>query len=200
MTEEQKIAIIQLRTQGIKYQDIADQLGLTLSAVASRISRYQRDLIKKNPWTDEETEKLIELRDQGISYSIIAGELNKRIESVKKKCSNLLKEGRIQSIRGARGGNMSASSRTTLYLIKFEDFYKVGITQQKLKDRFSGAPGYIVIDTVSTTLDNAWELEKAIKESVQSMRYVPEHTWFIRNGRTECFKTDKPIKALEDLL
>ena len=190
MTEEQKIAIIKLRSEGVKYQDIADQLGLTLSAVASRISRYQRDLIKKNPWTDTEVETLIRLRDEGLSYSIIAEELGKHIDSVKKKCSLLLKEGRIQSIRGARGGNMSAASPTTLYLIKFEDFYKVGVTQQKLKDRFKGAPSFDIIDTLTTDLDQAWELEKLIKDSVQTIKFEPEHSWFIRNGRTECFKTE----------
>ncbi len=197
MTEDQKISIIALKNKGLKYQEIANQTGLTVSSIASYIARNHRDLLKKNPLTEEETLKVIELRDQGISYSMIAEQLGKTVDHIKKKCSALLKEGKIQNIRGARGGNMSVTSPTTLYLIKFEDFYKVGVTQQKLKDRFSGAPEYSVIDTMTTSLEEAWELEKAIKAVVKP--FIPEHSWFIRNGRTECFKTEKQLTALEEL-
>jgi transcriptional regulator len=198
MTEEQKLSIITLKNKGLKYQEISNETGLTVSSIASYISRNHRDLLKKNPLTEEETLLVIELRDQGISYSIIAEQLGKTVDHIKKKCSALLKEGKIQNIRGARGGNMSISSPTTLYLVKFNDFYKVGVTQQKLKDRFSGAPEYSIIDTMSTSLEEAWELEKAIKSVVES--FIPGDTWFIRNGRTECFKTEKQLTALEDLL
>lgn len=198
MTEEQKLSIINLKNKGLKYREISEELGITVSAIASYISRNHRDLLKKNPLTEEEVLKAIELRDQGVSYSIIAEQLNKTVDHIKKKCSSLLKEGKIQNIRGARGGNMSANSPTTLYLVKFEDFYKVGVTQQKLKDRFKGSPEYKIVDTMTTSLEEAWELEKAIKSNVTP--FNPEHSWFIRNGRTECFKTEKQLTALEDLL
>ena len=200
MTEDQKLSIINLKTQGFKYQEIADQLGLTSSAVSSYIARNHRDLLKKNPLSEKDTEVIIKLRDQGVSYSLIAEQLGKSIDHIKKKCSSLLKEGKIQDIRGARGGNMSASSPTTLYLVQFQGFYKVGVTQQKIKDRFNGAPEYKVVDTLTTTLQEAWELEKFIKDSVQHMRFEPEQTWFVRNGRTECFTTEKQLTALEELL
>lgn len=197
MTEDQKLNIIYLKQQGFKYQEIADMVGIKKGTVAAYISRHHRDLIKVRKFTEEEVANIIVLRDQGLTYSLIADYYNTNVSRIQTEVNKLLKEGVVQSIRGARGGNLSPSAKTTLYLVKFEDFYKVGITQQKIKDRFKGAPPFILLDSFKATLEEAWELEKLVKSNVK--QYVAEHPWFERNGKTECFKTNQPIRYLEDI-
>lgn len=200
MTEEQKLSIVKLKQDGLKYQEIADILGLQKATVAAYITRNHRDLMTIRKFTEEEMAGILELRDQGITYSVIAEQYNTNIDKIKKEVAKLLKEGKVQNIRGARGGNLSTLAKTTLYLVRFDGFYKVGITQQKIKDRFRGAPDYLLIDSLDTTLNEAWELEKLIKNSEQVLKIEPNHPWFVRNGRTECFITKKEVTSFEELL
>ena len=200
MTEEQKLSIVKLKQEGLKYQEIADIVQLNKSTVAAYISRNHRDLMKIRNFSEEELLNIIELRDQGVTYSIIADKYNTSVDKIKKEMAKLLKDGKVQNIRGARGGNLSASAITTLYLVKFDDVYKIGITQQRIKDRFTGAPRYTILDSLDTTLEDAWELERLIKNSEHITKVEPIDSWFRRNGRTECFVTKEEISTLEELL
>lgn len=96
------------------------------------------------------------------------------------------------------GGVMDINRPTTLYLLKFDGFYKVGITQQTLKKRFTGGPSFLVLDTYVSDLTEIVELEKQILTNVIS--YIPDDPWFERNGKTECFITDQELKEISDLL
>lgn len=102
-------------------------------------------------------------------------------------------------ISGNIGGKFDPNRTTRVYLLDFGDFYKIGITQQQIKSRFSGAPAHTVLDYVETDLDNAVYLEKELKKAIRLYQYIAEHPWFERNGKTECFKTSQPIRYLEDI-
>lgn len=100
----------------------------------------------------------------------------------------LLKAGRNINI-----GTQKKDKATKVYLIKFDTFYKVGITQQEIKARFSGYPKYEIILVKETTLDNAKYIEKEILNLVQEYSYEPE--CFPKEGRgfTECFIAPRRI-------
>jgi len=88
----------------------------------------------------------------------------------------------------------------TLYLIKFNDakpFYKVGITTQKLKQRWAGH-NYNVLLTVSTTIYKAWLVEQKIIAQFTDYAYVPE--LLQGHGSTECFSTNLPVPQVIDII
>jgi hypothetical protein len=261
-TEEKLNRIMELRSQGVPYKDIALEFQTNkgvISGVISRMAKKGYNVLSINPWTEEEELEFINLRGQNKNNKEIALILGKSHDSVKKKASELLNAGiitgnsrrgwykdRIKNpprlnlpeeklldivreyvsseacptsyrsnirrvfgswtkaleaagIPGNIGGNFVSSRVTRVYLLRFEGFYKVGVTQQQIKSRFSGAPSYEILDYLETDLDNAVYLEKELKKSIKSYQYVAEHPWFERNGKTECFKTDQPIRQLEDI-
>jgi predicted transcriptional regulator len=242
--------IIRRKQDGESLRSIAKDYGTSGDSLSNVLNR--RGITFKNPWTEDETQELISLRKEGVSYQQIADTLNKSYNSVKRKCSDLIKEGQVEyigknrggitydypkeellnivkqyvsceacpshyrsnikrvfgswtkaleaaGIPGNIGGNFCSDRVTRVYLLRFETFYKIGVTQQQVKSRFSGAPEYEVLDILETDLDNAVYLEKELKKAIKPFQYVVEHPWFERNGKTECFVPDIEIRRLEDV-
>lgn len=236
-----------MRNAGQQYKEIAEYFETTTSNISSVVTRMKKEgynIIKARPWTEEEKLYFLELREEGHGYEYIAEVLNKSYDSIKKKASELVRAGIIETYRptlnrytseelieyikqytscertpvnirhavklrfgswtkgleaagisGNIGGVFDSSRPTILYFLDFGEFQKIGITQQQIKSRFAGAPPYTILDFVETDLDNAIYLEKELKKVVK--QYIPEHPWFERNGKTECFKSE--CKTLESL-
>jgi hypothetical protein len=78
-----------------------------------------------------------------------------------------------------------------VYLLKFssndEEFYKVGITRQRLSERTRRIP-YNLIESkvIETTFYEAYKIEKKLKQKIKSQKYRPKIKF---NGWSECFKT-----------
>lgn len=78
---------------------------------------------------------------------------------------------------------------TILYLLEFtEGFYKIGITQQSIKERFAGYPEYSIIMTLELPLKEAKVLEKQWLNNVKEFKYIPTNFPAQGRGFTECFK------------
>ena len=78
-----------------------------------------------------------------------------------------------------------------VYLLKFsgndEEFYKIGITRQDIKERTRKIPyDLIESEVIETTYYNAYLLEKSLKKIIKDYQYYPKLKF---NGRTECFIT-----------
>ena len=76
-----------------------------------------------------------------------------------------------------------------VYLLKLsgnnEEFYKIGITRQKLQERTRRIPyDLIESEVIETTYYQAYKLEKSLKQSIKPYQYYPELKF---NGRSECF-------------
>ena len=76
-----------------------------------------------------------------------------------------------------------------MYILRFfsntESFYKVGITKQLLKERFTGIPyQYEVLEHVGLKLYDAVMLEDSLKNEFHKYRYKPLNYF---TGHTECF-------------
>lgn len=82
-----------------------------------------------------------------------------------------------------------------LYLIEFEGnnehFWKIGITRRTVERRISKIP-YTAkkIETIQKTMQEVYEMEKAIKRQYRSLRYLPQLKF---NGHSECFKVPPEI-------
>lgn len=93
----------------------------------------------------------------------------------------------------ANKGVQSPDRGTLVYLLDFGDFYKVGITQQSIKQRFTGYPEYDIIAYKSTSLEEAKSIEKAVLNLVAEYKFIPNTFPTEGRGFTECFKASAPI-------
>lgn len=85
--------------------------------------------------------------------------------------------------------SMKPDRPTTVYLVEFDGFYKIGITQQMIAQRLGGRyPPYNIVMQIDTSLEEAKAIEKTWLENVKHLQYIP--TSFPAEGRgfTECFK------------
>lgn len=86
---------------------------------------------------------------------------------------------------------MKEDVQTTVYLLDFGDFYKIGITQQPLNKRLgSRYPLYQVVLTIEAPLKEARLIEKQWLENVKEYKYIPDNFPTEGGGHTECFKLD----------
>lgn len=84
---------------------------------------------------------------------------------------------------------MKSDKATRVYLVEFDGFYKVGITQQTVKQRLGGRyPEYkVIMELEFEDLSQAKEVEKSWLETVADYRYVPTNFPTEGRGFTECF-------------
>lgn len=196
--------------EGASNEELALIFDSTPKAISVLLTRLRKEGLvgyHNRPWSQTEYDTLIELKNSNTPNKEIANILGRTEPSVKHKINALIKKGTLikgnywevglSNIR-KHGGCHNKTKPTILYLVQFENFYKIGITQKSIKERFYGAPKYTMVDYVSTDLDFAFDMEAIIKESVNT--FIPEIKWFERNGKTECFISDTPITSLEQLL
>jgi DNA-binding CsgD family transcriptional regulator len=93
-------------------------------------------------------------------------------------------------------GSWKPDRPTIVYLIEFDGYYKIGVTQQTVKQRFGGYPEYQVLKTRSLELKRALDLEKTLLDVAEPYQYL--HNDFPRgSGKTECFKmTPQELETL----
>ena len=90
-------------------------------------------------------------------------------------------------------GTQKDAKDTTLYLVDFGSFKKVGITQQPLEERFKQDKNFKILDTVIMDPDDAAETESEILKNMREFLVIGD----IRRGKTECFVFDCTL--LDDL-
>jgi hypothetical protein len=92
------------------------------------------------------------------------------------------------------GRNVQKEDKVTLlYLVEFEDFYKIGITQQTVDQRLGGRyPAYKILCTKEfNTLAEAKRVEARLLTEVKHKQYIPTNFPAEGRGFTECFKMTK---------
>lgn len=208
-SEEEEIEFMNLRELGKNNKEISIILNKSHDSVKKKASeflnmglidgKYRKDRYKTGPKIRLELprEELLSIVRRYVSSESCPTPYRSNIIRIFGSWTRALEEA---GISGNIGGNFCKNRVTRIYLLKFEGFYKIGITQQQIKSRFAGAPGYEILDYLETDLDNAVYLEKGLKRAVKPLQYIAEHPWFERNGKTECFKSDRIITTLEDLL
>lgn len=201
-TDKNDDELISLREAGKSYMECAEILGRSHDSCKKRgshlinLGRLKRVVDRAEYSKNEHSkEDLIALIKQYVSRDKAPCSISYQVV----KCFGSWTAGlAAANVAGNIGGKMLVEKPTTLYLLKFDGFYKIGITQQTLKKRFSGAPPFLVVDTYVSDLTEIMELEKQILSNVTT--YIPKNSWFERNGKTECFIIGRELKELTDLL
>ena len=97
--------------------------------------------------------------------------------------------------------NQAKGRDGSLYLLKCskqdEVFYKIGITFQGIKNRFSGSSSipydYEIINEYICDVGCTWDLEKKLHKKYKPFQYFPKESFA---GYTECFTTELPIEEI----
>lgn len=189
--------LIDLHNQNLPYKEIAARLNKSYDSVKKQCSKLiSEGMLKRNL-----TQPPIHDKDYLISqiklYVSSADAPSNIRYSVTKAFGSWTKGLEAAKIPGKIGGVFDHKKDTKLYLLNFGSFRKVGITQQKLNQRFAGSPPYVVLDLLETDLDTAVYFEKEMIKIVSLYQFIPEHAWFERNGKTECFILE--VDTLEDI-
>lgn len=198
-TEEDLLKLVEFRSKGFNNKEIADLLGRAHTAVKQKASELVKSgvltPITKNFSITTHDLPVEELLDNVRKY-VTRDDCPAHIVTNVKRVFGSWTEGlKAAGISGNIGGKFDPNKPTKVYFLDFGEFQKIGITQREIEYRFKGAPDYTVLDFVETDLANAIYLEKELKKVVK--QFIPEHEWFARNGKTECFKSE--CKTLEDL-
>jgi DNA-binding Lrp family transcriptional regulator len=196
-TEEKLQQVIEMRNNKMSYVDIAKELDCTLDSVKHIGSKLIKDgrLRRAKAIRKYSREELLEVVKEYKSQDSCPMEYRHYIRVEFGSWTQALS---AAGMRSRVGGVMDSTKPTTLYLLDFGEFYKVGITQRDLKHRFRGAPKYEIIDLYCSDLNYVAALEQEILSKVK--RVQPEDPWFSRQGKTECFSSDVKIESLCDLL
>jgi len=191
-TEQTDQQLIELRLEKVPLTRCATILGVTYDAVKHRASKLIKDgKLSCTPLNERRVapkiytvQNLLDYVRQYVSNDACPNDIK---HQVRKQFGSWGAALEAAGLTGNIGGKMDLDKPTTLYLLDFGEFKKVGITQRELKQRFTGAPAYTVLDTVTTTLEQAVEFETAVLNTVKSRQFVPADLYFERRGKTECF-------------
>lgn len=194
-TKDDDELLITARDNNVPYKLIAQELGRTRSACETRGYHFIKlGIIKKDP-------PLIATRDELLDfvrkYVVNDACPNRERHLIRKEFGGWTQALAAAGLTQNCGGLFNYSKQATLYLLKFDGFYKIGVTQRDLSERTKRFPDHIVLDTYCSDLDEILSLEKEILSKVERVR--ANHKGLTRNGETECFLSPD-IKSLEDLL
>lgn len=205
-TPELETNLCKLHTQGLTYAQIAEKLGCSIDSAKKIGSKYlksglleRRDMLgieRKGVFRSTYSEK--ELIGFIKEYKTKENAPHPVVYKVVKKFGSWGKGLEVANMPKNQGGFLDPSKSTILYLIKFAECYKIGITQQTLKQRFAGSPPFLVIDIYESELEEVLNLEREILNKVT--KKIPRDPWFERNGKTECFISYDLISSINDLL
>jgi hypothetical protein len=195
-TPEEENTLVELKSKGFKYREIAEVLNRTSQAVSTRgkrliaQGRLESTESRGNfSWTEEEINKLYEELD----YDELAEVLGKSRRAIQSKCEKLGVSKRFPGKKSGTG-TMDPNKSTLLYLVDFGEFKKVGVTQVPLSERFKQDGEFILLDSCELSLEEAMDTEREILRNMRTFRVVGS----VRRGSLECFK--HPCTQLEEII
>ena len=191
LNSKTKPLFIQLYKEGVKYDDIAQELGLTKGQVLRQAKKLQTLGVispRKSPidsyyssMSDEEILQEVAITDSADSAP------NPLRYQARKRFGNWSDAKYISGTIGNIGGNMLENKPTKVYLIDFGDYIKIGITQQELKLRLAHFPKHRLLDFIETDLNSARSIEKELHSKLKRYEFDKIPKGLDRNGYTECF-------------
>lgn len=105
------------------------------------------------------------------------------------KCSNFTKE-LIKILKKESEHELEHLAKNTkaiFYILKFDSFYKYGLTTKSIKKRYRYLKNYTIIQEIETNLYTAVELETFIEKYCQSNNLKIYPSILKNNGISECF-------------
>ena len=185
-TADEEEILWDLKSKGVRLAEIAETLGRTLESVRTRSKRLnaQKGVKSKTggnfSWTPTQIEMLYEDLDFNELENLLPGKTRRAIMS---KCEKLGISKRFPGCSKS-AGTMNPNNPTTLYLVDFGEFKKVGVCQVPLEERFKQDGEYVVLDRIDNLdMQDALEFEQAILKFVRPYRVQGD----LRRGGSECF-------------
>lgn len=105
------------------------------------------------------------------------------------ECSNFNKE-LIKILKKENEHNLEDIAKNTFaifYILKFNNFYKYGLTTKSIKQRYRHLKNYETVQEINTNLYTAVELETLIEKYCQSNNLKIYPSLLKNNGISECF-------------
>lgn len=204
-TTEEENLLINFRNEGRSYSYIAKQLNRSEVAVKQRGSLLIRagrlkgkTQVAKRFFTSEE---LLEIVRNYHSHDALkrASSGNPDLPNPKtiQERFGSWAEARLLAKAGSSPGQMQKHWPTILYLVKFENYYKIGITQRTVRERFWGYPEYELIDQILyPDLESAYNNEQNILSKVN----LYDAKDLSGKGKTECFTYEEDLSSISQLL
>lgn len=171
-------------------EELATKLNRSVSAIQVKLTRLSDSLVdKRRTWSEEELEAMICFSGEHTIKELTELFPGKSKESI----SHFLRKHNLSYKPGKLGGCMQEGKPTTLYLVNFGKFFKLGITQQTLTKRLKAYPQYTIEWEISDiTLEKAKELRSDILKDMEL--FTPDN-WI--NNNIECFYSEEvPIKPI----
>ncbi len=204
-TKENDQQLISLHQAKTSIRELAKQLNRSEPAIKARVQKFIKEgiltgkkTVAKRHFTSEELLAAVkEYRSHDALKRASSG--NPDIPNPKTVQERFGSWGEARKLADVyeSTGVMQPHWPTILYLIKFDGFYKVGITQRTVRERFWGYPEYELIDEVLyPDLESAYETEQEILSKVS----LYEAAELSGKGKTECFKDERELCALLELL
>lgn len=204
-TKENDQQLIFLHQANTSVKELAKQLNRTEPAIKARVQKFIKEgiLIGKSQKTKRyfTSEELLEMVKLYRSHDALkrASSGNPDIpnpKTIQERFGSWSEARKLAEVYSG-AGSMQPHWPTILYLVKFERFYKVGITQRTVRERFWGYPEYELIDEVLyPDLESAYETEQEILSKVS----LYEASRLSGKGKTECFKYERKLSSLLELL
>jgi len=196
-TREEEETLWNLKMQGKRLADIAEILGRSDEAVRTRSKRLnaQKGVVSKTGGNYSWTQPEIEILYKELDFDELEKELpGKTRRAIMSKCEKLGISKRYPGTHSGTG-TMDPNKDTTLYLVDFGEYKKIGICQVSVRERLKQDGIYILLDQVDgMDLADAISTEREILQNMRTHRVVGD----VRRGSSECF--NYPCASLEDLI
>lgn len=197
--------LVLLHSNKTPINKIAEILGRSPPAIKARVQKFIKEgiligktQVSKRHFTSEELLKFVEeYRSHDALKRASSGNPNlPNPKTIQERFGSWAEARKLAGVY-SHAGTLQPHWPTVLYLVKFDGFYKVGITQRTVRERFWGYPEYELIDEVLyPDLESAYETEQEILSKVS----LYEATELSGKGKTECFKDERNLSSLLELL
>ena len=204
-TQEEDAQLVELHKLNTAIKIIAQTLGRTEASIKMRVQGFIKSgtLVGKTQVAKKHfsSEELLATVKEYRSYDALkrASSGNPNLPNPKTVQERFGSWGEARKLADVyeSAGVMQPYWPTILYLVKFKDFYKVGITQRTVRERFWGYPEYELIDEVLyPDLESAYDTEQDILSKVE----LYEAKELSGKGKTECFTYQTELSSLLELL
>jgi hypothetical protein len=196
-TKEHDEIVISCVGLGWTAREIATEFGLSEDTIKKK--RVSLGLSGINPHNKSIPHNRLDLSREEL-ISILLKEEKRTFEQFSSS-SNLPSPSVYRRVFGSWGAALKAAglppnkssmledSKTIVYLVEFDGFYKIGITQQLLKSRLASHPKYEVVMVLEfDNLKDAKAKEKEWLKAIAANKIVPDNFPSEGRGATECFK------------
>ena len=188
-SDEEELLITRLYTSGVSDDKIASTTGRSVAAIQNY--RRSRGLVHtgKEYSIEELQHALHNSPDKRRSYFILNADKLPPISQYIKVWGSWA-EALVANGYPLHNSSMDPEKPTTLYILDFSNFYKVGITQNSIRGRFLNLNlPFEVLFEQQYMYKTAKNLEKMILEHFSENKHAPLELQ--NNGSTECFITSK---------